>query len=118
MITPTVGRIVWYRAKLLESSHPKESPEQAAIVVRVHGDRLVNLAVFGHSGHVVPMMWVPLVQDGDEAPIDRGYCHWMPYQLGQAAKTEAAEKSALELGAEARRLGTNSVLAATKVAQQ
>lgn len=92
MIVPTAGRIVWYRAKLLGNSHPKESPEQAAIVVKVHNDRLVNLVVFGHQGQQIPMLAVPLVQQDDEAPSDRSYCEWMPYQKGQAAKTEALEK--------------------------
>lgn len=89
---PTVGRIVWYRAKLLENSHPKESPEQAAMIVKAHGERMVNLVVFGHDGAVVPMTSVTLVQEYDEAPFDHGYCEWMPYQKGQAAKTEELEK--------------------------
>lgn len=93
MIKPTVGRVVWYRAKLLGNSHPKESPEQAAIVVRVHDDRLVNLVIFGHDGSINPKVFVVLVQDGDVAPTGQGYCQWMPYQVGQAAKTEAAEKA-------------------------
>ncbi|MBF5006826.1 hypothetical protein ISG32_21500 [Diaphorobacter sp. NR2-3-3-1] len=37
---------------------------------------------------------VPLVQDGDSCPANGYYCEWMPYQKGQAAKTEAAEKNA------------------------
>jgi hypothetical protein len=94
MIKPTIGRVVWYRAKLLDNSHPKESPEQAAIVVKVHGDRMVNLVVFGHDGSMVPMTSVPLVQEGDEPPFDFSYCEWMPYQKGQAAKTEALEAAA------------------------
>lgn len=105
LITPTVGRIVWYRAKLLDHCHPKESPEQAAIILRVFNDRRVNLIVFGHDGAIMPMTDVPLVQQDDEAPFDRSYCEWMPYQKGQAARTEAAEKSAIELGATARAAG-------------
>lgn len=91
MIVPTVGRIVWYRAKLLDNSHPKESPEQAAIVVRVHSDRMVNLVVFGHGGDIMPVTSVHLVQDGDDLPFDRSYAEWMPFQKGQAAKAEALE---------------------------
>lgn len=94
MIKPTIGRIVLYRAKLLDNSHPKESPEQAAIVVKVHDDREVNLVVFGHDGSFNPMVHVPLVQPEDWAPFDQSYCHWMDYQKGQAAKTEAAEAAA------------------------
>lgn len=99
MIEPTVGRIVLFRAKLLDNSHPKESPEQAAMIVKVHHERLVNLTIFGHNGHTVPMTSVRLVQPGDELPFDHSYCHWMDYQKGQAAKTEAAEARAASVGA-------------------
>lgn len=84
MISPTVGRVVLYRAA-------KDEPEQAAIVTRVHHDRLVNLTVFGHDGKPAPMTSVALVQPEDEPPANAGYCEWMPFQKGQAAKTEALE---------------------------
>lgn len=92
MIKPTVGRIVIFRAKLLPDSHPKESPEQAAIVTKVHDDRRVNLTVFGHEGGFFTFKDATLVQPGDEAPADRAYCEWMPYQKGQAARAEQLEK--------------------------
>jgi hypothetical protein len=34
---------------------------------------------------------VPLMQDGDEQPWHGNFAMWMPYQKGQAAKTEALE---------------------------
>jgi hypothetical protein len=88
MPTPSVGRVVWVyptgNAHLDSGSQP-----YAAIVCYVHGDRLVNLAVFGtngaHSNHVN----VPLVQEGDEPPAgEKPFCGWMPYQIGQAKKYE------------------------------
>jgi len=36
---------------------------------------------------------VPLVQDEPGVPAS-SYCCWMPYQKGQAAKTEALEAAA------------------------
>jgi len=88
MIVPTVGRVVWYRTH-------GGAPEQAAIVCKVHGDRMVNLAVFDQDGHTHALTSVKLVQEGDPVPDDSwGYCEWMPYQKGQAAKTEQLEKQA------------------------
>jgi len=36
---------------------------------------------------------------GDAPALDGQYCEWMPYQKGQAAKTEAAEARAASMGA-------------------
>lgn len=91
MIKPTVGRVVWFYPA---GSKPTDPP-LAAIVTAVWGDRMVNLAVFERNG--VPMSHPPtsvtLVQEGDPIPTGLFYCTWMPYQLGQAARTEAAEKT-------------------------
>lgn len=92
VITPTIGRVVWYTP----AAHP--APEGAdyggqpfgALVTYVHGDRLVNLAVFDHNGVAQSRTAVPLVQEGDDKPGDgRCYCEWMPYQIGQAKKHAA-----------------------------
>jgi len=92
MITPTVGRIVWFRAKLQEGL-PQDTPERAAIVVGVLGDRAINVLVFDFDGHAVPMLNVLLLQDDDSPPTAVSYCQWMPYQKGQALKSEQASKS-------------------------
>lgn len=86
MITPTVGRVVWY--------HPEKPHEQpwAAIVTYVHSDRMVNLVVFDENGFGKPKTSVQLVQDSDGRGLN--YCEWMPYQKGQAAKTESLEAAA------------------------
>jgi hypothetical protein len=84
MISPTIGRVVLY--------HPKAgaTTTHAAIVAYVWSDRMVNLAVFDENGHAYSVTSVTLVQPEDEtAPTS--YCEWMPYQKGQAAKTEALE---------------------------
>lgn len=84
MIEPTVGRIVWYRAKLLANSPPSAILQQAAIITNVHSNRCVNLTVFSHDGLCEAAWKVPLVQEGDEAPFDESYCEWMPYQKAVA----------------------------------
>jgi hypothetical protein len=102
MIIPTHGRIVWYTpaiesegvsgdARLGLVQHDKTKP-LAAIVTHVWGDRCVNLTVFDSNGVAHPRTSVTLVQDGDPVNALGRYCEWMPYQKGQAAKTEAAEQ--------------------------
>lgn len=91
MIKPTIGRVVWFTpAKDDPAQYDKKQP-LAALVVYVHSDRMVNLAVFDQNGQMTHgRTSVPLHQDGDERPA--GYfAEWMPYQKGQAAKTEALE---------------------------
>lgn len=89
---PTVGRVVWFRPNgAMMPGHLKFDPEQPAKadVVFVHSDTMVNLLVVDHNGTTHPMSSLPL-RDPDDAPMAPGqpYCEWMPYQLGQAAKTE------------------------------
>lgn len=88
MIKPTVGRVVWY--------HPSgaSSTDQpcAAIVAHVWSDTCINLATFSANGESSFQTSVFLYQNetGSERPSS-GYAEWMPYQQGQAAKTEEAE---------------------------
>lgn len=90
VIKPTVGRIVWY---WVAKPSPQTQP-LAAIVASVIDDSHVSLGVFDASGASHPEANVPLIQDGDAVPQLSHYCEWMPYQKGQAAKTEALEKAA------------------------
>jgi|SRR6185295_1213670 len=95
MITPTVGRIVWYHREDTDPGTSTDETPNAAIVAHVQSDTCVNLFVVDSSGCGFSRSDVPLVQDGETPPQGR-YCEWMPYQKGQAAKTEAleAEKAA------------------------
>lgn len=91
MINPTVGRVVWYWPGQVGDPGFGSGP-QAAIVTHVWSDRMVNLAVFAPNGTHYSRTSVVLIQPGDDgAAPGRPYCAWMPYQLGQAAKTDAAE---------------------------
>lgn len=97
IITPTIGRKVWYRhdgAPLVSGLPAPWSPTSYgdqpmdATVVYVWGDRMVNLRVTDHDGNTFIVTSCTLVQEGDATPGNR-HCQWMPYQLGQAAKQSA-----------------------------
>ena len=93
MIKPTVGRVVWYYPPKAEDAPAPEQP-LAATVSYVHSDREVNLSVSQPNGDVHGTSNVQLLQDGEDAPATGHYAEWMPYQKGQAAKTEALEADA------------------------
>jgi hypothetical protein len=98
VIIPTPGRVVWYRVGNGDVALPRFNTQGetrpdpfAALVVGVDQARNVNLIVFDVNGGVHARQNVVLLQ-GDDAPPDdgRAFAQWMPYQAGQAAKTEAA----------------------------
>lgn len=95
MISPTVGRIVWYHPAAEDGPHVRCDDDQplAAIVVGVHDDHCINLTVFNRDGCTVPKTNVRLVQDEDEDKpgVTEEFACWMPYQKGQAAKTEQVQ---------------------------
>ncbi len=84
-ITPTVGRNVLYRGK--------DNVVRAAIVAAVHGQFCVNLFVFGSSADDEDCGYKTSVTHGDieHEPGCFPSWSWMPYQKGQAAKTEQLE---------------------------
>lgn len=91
MIKPTVGRIVHYWPSLRDPGPDPKGQPLAAIVAHVHSDVCVNLSVSDANGYPFNRTNVRLLQAGEDRPDMMGFCEWMPYQLGQAAKTEAAE---------------------------
>jgi hypothetical protein len=93
MIQPTIGRIVWYRPSDFDHNVMTIHDAQplAATVAYVYSDTMVNLAVSDHLGNTYGRTSVILLQDGQATPSG-AYCEWMPFQKGQAAKTEALEK--------------------------
>jgi hypothetical protein len=89
-IEPTVGRVVWYYPEGADRGpHPGEQPLSAQIA-HVNEDGTVNLGVLDSLGVHFSKQNVVLIQDGDERP-DGCFAEWMPYQKGQAAKTEQLE---------------------------
>jgi hypothetical protein len=107
-IQPTVGRVVLVRnAHLMDPSFQPYNRALmlptgvalAATICYVHSEKLVNLQVSDVNGVPFGLTSVELEQQeldraDPDADAHRCYCHWMPYQLGQAARTEAAEKIA------------------------
>lgn len=91
MIKPTIGRVVWFHPA---GSTAQEQPN-AAIISYVWSDTMVNLAVFDANGVASNSTSVTLYQGDGERPTSY-YAEWMPYQQGQAAKTEALEAKLAE----------------------
>lgn len=92
VIKPTVGRKVWFRPNgamnlngAYLNNHDASQPMDATIVC-VWGDRMVNLVILDHDGIPHQQRSVTLRQPEDPAPGGM-YCEWMPFQVGQAAKT-------------------------------
>lgn len=83
MITPTVGRVVWY----YPAGRSKDEQPCAATIAYVHDDNLINIGYWPSEG---PPAWdknVLLVQDENSYgnPDGGGWCCWMPYQKNVAA---------------------------------
>lgn len=89
-IKPTVGRIVWFNPAASDNIARQGFSPLAAIIACVWSDTCVNLAVFDANGNQHSRTSVLLVSDDMPAPTEN-YAEWMPYQKGQAAKTEALE---------------------------
>ena len=85
MITPTIGRVVWFWPAGAKVEQPF-----AATISYVHSDSMVNLSVIDANGNQFAATSITLVQDDANHALP--FCQWMPYQKGQAAKTEALEE--------------------------
>jgi hypothetical protein len=77
---PTIGRVVYYY-------HPTFLKPCAALVADCDG-LMVNLGVLNHDGTGAPACGV---QHVSEAAQGQACWDWMPFQKGQAAKTEALQ---------------------------
>jgi hypothetical protein len=89
MIKPSIGRVVLYHPPFEPDSGSNERTF-AAIICHVWSDTCVNLAVFDANGAAGNQTSVFLFQGDGERPSSC-YAEWMPYQLGQAAKTAELE---------------------------
>ena len=93
MITPTVGRIVWFFYY-----HQRDTP-LAAIVTKVNSPTSVNLCVFAQNGARDGFEDVELVQPGQAQPDgpDVVHCEWMPYQVKKRTGSESGEPAVGEV---------------------
>lgn len=90
VITPTVGRVVWFYPFENDPGPSPGGQPLAAIIAHVWSDSCVNLMVLDANGKTYNKTSVLLVQEDSPRP-DVGFCEWMPYQKGQASKTEVLE---------------------------
>lgn len=94
-IKPTVGRVVYFipAGSLIISDYT--TGVCAALITAVHNENCVNLTVFDANGQhharcsICHVSTLPEVPEGGVQKYD--YWDWMPYQKGQAAKTEQLE---------------------------
>lgn len=91
VISPTVGRVVWV-IRPFDTMDIKQ-PE-VGLVTYVWNDRLVNVAGYNQNGTPFSLTSLRLLQDDEAKPEGSNFAVWMPYQKGQAAKTEALEAAA------------------------
>ncbi len=105
MITPTIGRRVWYWPSEADCGKPHKDPlfytdkSQAcdAGVAYVWNDRMVNLTVADQNGKMHTRTSVRLLQDDDVAGEGEAHAQWMPYQV-QAAKPAEPRADAVPVG--------------------
>lgn len=101
VITPTIGRVLWYTPKSDGScGHDgmvnRGDQPMLALVNYVHDDKRVNVVGFDHDGNPFGFREVELIQEGNAIPGAGHFVQWMPYQIGQAKKHAPAEESAVE----------------------
>lgn len=96
---PTVGRVVYF---VLPNGAKRMGEIRPAIITRVNPDS-VNLSVIcdGSNDDGGAPTWVGSVKLDQETKAE-GTWHWMPYQIGQAKKTEEVSGSLAEQVAELR----------------
>lgn len=94
---PTVGRVVLFYPSAQQREHgwnmPQKGDPLAATIAGVVTDEIVHLSVFDFHGVQRAVQEVMLI-DGPapETPHHGGFAAWMPYQVQQAKKNEAASK--------------------------
>lgn len=88
IISPTIGRVVWVFRTM--GSRDVNQPE-VGLVTYVWNDHMINVAGFDANGMPFQLTSLALVQPEEPKP-EHSFAAWMPYQKGQAAKTEQLEQ--------------------------
>jgi hypothetical protein len=89
-IIPTIGRVVWYWPSPADDLPRIGDQPLAAHIAGIWSNTCVNLMVIDANGNTHSRTSVLLYQGEGERPA-HCFCEWMPYQRGQAARTEKAE---------------------------
>jgi len=96
VIRPSVGRVVWFWPASVDNAKGTPGAQPlAATIAYVHQDDRVNLTVHDRNGETYGLEGVYL-WSGEEPIPDMPHAEWMPYQKGQAAKTEELERTVRE----------------------
>ena len=95
-IIPTVGRVVYFTPSMSVAIPVSTDGGGvcAALITAVHNKNCVNLAVFDANGNhhaFCSVNHVSVVPTTVHGASDHHTWDWMPYQKGQAAKTEQVE---------------------------
>lgn len=94
-IQPTVGRVVLFHpGPFFQGAKASPGEPLPAMVARVWSDEMINVGGFDANGVPFSATSVKLLKDGEAPPEGQHYAEWMPYQKGQAAKTEALQQAA------------------------
>lgn len=83
-MTPTIGRIVWFKSRDPDQVGNNAS-EVPAIITRVWSDTCINLTVFRDADTPAYATSVMMTEDFETSGQSNGW-RWMPYQKEQAAK--------------------------------
>lgn len=84
MISPSIGRVVWY----YPPGHSSGDQPWPALICYVHNDQLINLGGFKADGTTFDAREVFLQQDPGSSVPNSGYASWMPYQQKVAAEAQ------------------------------
>jgi hypothetical protein len=93
-IPPTVGRMVLFWPRRDDNIAKQPNQPLAAVIAAVCGPSAVSLCVFDVQGVPHGYTDIVLIQEDEARPLGGDFAEWMPYQKGQAAKTETAERVA------------------------
>ena len=103
MIKPSVGRVVLFHpSAYFAVARAAPGEPLPALVARVWSDTMINVGGFDANGGTFAASSVRLCQTDEDVAQAKSegisYAEWMPYQKGQAAKTEAVEKQLSDVG--------------------
>lgn len=91
MITPTIGRRLWYYPSPYDFSEASPDPFSGyndqpcdAGICYVWTDRMVNVTVADANGFMHRRTSVRLLQGNEQPYPGEAHLRWMPYQVGQA----------------------------------
>ena len=94
MTKPTIGRVVHFWPHIEkdgDGNRGDAGQPHAALIAHVFDDgTLINVGYFAADGSALAAIRVPLVQDGEERPVEGFFAEFPPYLAGAKAAKPAA----------------------------